>query len=111
MTNKHGRTWGHVHEDCRDAIFNYLVHGYEPGGFLTAVITNDLRRAACVADFENIERLGHVARFVAHALPEICTGSWNAMSYWMQLSEREREEILIEVRLLPTLFDVIKDPY
>lgn len=111
MTLEHSRTWGNVHEDCRDAIFNYLVHGYEPGGFLTAVLCNDLYRAATVCDFENAKRLTEVARFIIHALPLACYGNRERMAEWMKLSEREREEILIELRLLPTLFDVIKDPY
>ena len=50
MEDRHARTWGHVHEDCRHAIFNYLVRGWNPGNFLTAVMTNNLYRAAAVAD-------------------------------------------------------------
>lgn len=103
-------TWGHVHEDCRDAIFNYLVYGYSPGGFLTAVLTNDLYRAATVADIENVNRLAHVVRFVVNALPCICYGNDEIMKAWMKRSDQEREQILIDARLLPTLFDIVRDP-
>ena len=70
----HLRIWAHITMDCQEAIFNYLVYGWEPGGFLTAVMANDLYRAATVADVENIKRLAHVARFVVYALPHGCYG-------------------------------------
>ena len=109
MERDHIPTWGNIHEDCRHALFNYLVKGWEPGGFLTAVLTNNLYRAAQVADFENRQRLAWVARWVTHALPQICYGSAEAMDQWMARTDRDREELLIALGLLPTLFEVIRD--
>ena len=110
MERDHDRTWHHVHEDCRMAMFNYLVHGWMPGGFLTAVLTNDLYRAAAQADCENIKRLAYVALWVQHALPSCCYGNAKIMKAWYERTDREREQILIDAGLLPTLFDVIRDP-
>jgi hypothetical protein len=31
-----------VPKDFADPMYNYLVHGYEPGSFFTAVLANDL---------------------------------------------------------------------
>lgn len=108
MAQEHPRTWGNVHEDCRDAIFNYLVYGYEPGGFLTAVLCNDLYRAATVCDFENAKRLTEVARFVIQALPGACYGNREIMAEWMAKTNEEREQILIKGKLLPDTFELIK---
>lgn len=110
MTKWHPNTWANVHEDCRHALFNWLVFGWEPGGFLTAVLTNDLWRAAAVADTENTKRLAYVTKFVMHAVPLTARGTLETMRKWHNLSDRERETVLIEARLLPTLFEVIKDP-
>jgi hypothetical protein len=104
------RNWGNVHEDCREAIFNYLAYGYDPGGFLTAVLTNDLYRAAGISDFENKKRLAFVANFVAMNLPLACYGTAKKMRAWMELSNEDREKIMTEARLFPTLFDIIRDP-
>jgi len=110
MERDHGRTWGHVHLDCRHAMFNYLVWGWEPGSFLTAVLTNDLYSAAARADTENVNRLAYVAKWVTHALPGVCYGSPEIIQEWQQKSARDREEILTACEILPTLFEVIKDP-
>jgi len=110
MTREHNETWGYLTDNCKSAMFNYLLHGWEPGGFLTAVLTNDLYRAALVCDFENAKNLTFVARWVYHSLPRICYGDQARMNEWCSLSDREREQILISRGLLPTLFDVIQDP-
>ena len=102
------RSWGNIHLDCQEAIFNYLVYGWEPGGFLTAVMANDLLRAATVADVENVKRLAHVARFVVYALPQASYGSYDQVKTWLQLTDQEREEILVAAQLLPDTFELIR---
>lgn len=110
MERDHDRTWQYMHEDCRLAMFNYLVHGWEPGGFLTAVLINDLRLAAGRADHVNRSNLGHVTLWMIHVLPGSCHGSQAAVDSWMARTDREREELLVAMDLLPTLFEVIRDP-
>ena len=102
------RSWSNIHLDCQEAIFNYLVYGWEPGGFLTAVMANDLLRAATVADVENVKRLAHVARFVVYALPQASYGSYDQVKTWLQLTDQEREEILVTAQLLPDTFELIR---
>ena len=102
------RSWGNIHLDCQEAIFNYLVYGWEPGGFLTAVMANDLLRAATVADVENVKRLAHVARFVVYALPQACYGSYNQVKTWCRLTDEEREAVLVTADLLPDTFELIR---
>ena len=110
MDGAYSHAWSNVHEDCRHALFNYLVQGFDPGGFLTAVLTNDLYMAAGRADIENVKRLAWVARLVINAVPRCCYGSVKVMEQWMSRSNKERETILINAGVLPTLFEVIKDP-
>ena len=105
---KYERSWGNIHLDCQEAIFNYLVYGWEPGGFLTAVMANDLHRAATVADVENVKRLAHVARFVVYALPHGCYGNYDQVKTWLRLTDQAREEILVAAQLLPDTFELIR---
>ena len=102
------RSWGNIHLDCQEAIFNYLVYGWEPGGFLTAVMANDLLRAATVADVENVKRLAHVARFVVYALPHGCYGNYDQVKSWCRLTDEEREAVLVTADLLPDTFELIR---
>ena len=110
MERDYDHCWQQIHEDCRHALFGYLVWGWQPGGFLTAVLTNDLRAAAGRADSANISRLGFVALFVSMVFPGSSHGSAGAMDAWMARTDRDREELLIARGLLPTLFEVIRDP-
>ena len=108
VEQKHLRIWTHITMECQEAIFGYLVYGWEPGGFLTAVMANDLLRAATVADVENVKRLAHVARFVVYALPHGCYGNYDQVKTWLRLTDQEREEILVAAQLLPDTFELIR---
>ena len=94
--------------DCQEAIFGYLVYGWEPGGFLTAVMANDLYRAATVADIANVDHLAYVAKFVVYALPQACYGNYNQVEIWSRLTDEEREAVLVSLDLLPDTFELIR---
>ena len=104
---KHLRIWTHITMDCQEAIFGYLVYGWEPGGFLTAVMANDLYRAATVADIANVDHLAYVAKFVVYALPQASYGNYYQVKTWLRLTDQAREEILVAARLLPDTFELI----
>ena len=105
---KHLRIWAHITMQCQEAIFNYLVYGWEPGGFLTAVMANDLYRAATVSDIANVDNLAYVAKFVVYALPQACYGNYDQIKNWLQLTDQAREKILVAAQLLPDTFELIK---
>jgi len=72
-------------------IERYIEHGIKPGGFLSAVICNDLQAAVARADDENINLLPvYCAYFYNHA-PSPCWGSVNKMMAWMQ---RHRDAVV-----------------
>lgn len=105
---KHLRIWAPITMECQEVIFRYLVYGWEPGGFLTAVLANDLYRAATVADIANVDHLAYVAKFVVYALPQACYGNYDQIKNWLQLTDQAREEILVAAQLLPDTFELIK---
>ena len=105
---KHLRIWTHITMDCQEAIFGYLVYGWEPGGFLTAVMANDLYRAATVADIANVDHLAYVAKFVVYALPQASYGNYDQVEIWSRLTDEEREAVLVTADLLPDTFELIR---
>lgn len=72
----------HFSNYMQEAIGNYLCYGLMPGGFLTAVLANDLMGAAGLADSWNLPRLGHIANWINLHAPSDSVGSYRAVSKW-----------------------------
>jgi hypothetical protein len=64
-------------------ILNYLLHGVQPGNFLTAVLKNDLKEAIMRADDENIIRLPSYVRFFYNNAPIASWGSPEKFHEWI----------------------------
>lgn len=64
------------------SLENYLIHGYEPGGFLTSVLANDLQLAVGRADHWNKERLPEIVDEVVFKMPSLSIGSYEAVRDW-----------------------------
>lgn len=64
------------------SLENYLIHGYEPGGFLTAVLCNNLYLAVGRADHWNKQNLLRIVNEVIHKMPDISIHSRKAVRDW-----------------------------
>lgn len=62
----------------------YLEHGIEPGGFLMAVLSNDLVGAFSKADNENLQILDEIVKYVYNNLPSNSWGSREIVSTWLK---------------------------
>jgi hypothetical protein len=71
-------------------LYAYVIEGRNPGHFLTAVLSNDLR-AACEADSENAKLLREWALLVYNYTPSGCNGSIDAIDQWI-LARRGRPQ-------------------
>lgn len=61
-----------VPQHTRASFARLLVYGFSPGGFLSAVISNDLAAAVSRADEKNLPALGDITRMVytlRHKIP------------------------------------------
>ena len=67
----------------QDAIRRYIVQGLKPGNFLTGVITNDLRRAVCAADEQNLPLIKLYVHWFFNEAPGNSQGSPEIMRKWM----------------------------
>ena len=66
-----------------DPITRYVMNGTPPGGFLTAVITNNLLDASTRADKANEQLLRAYAQLFWWWTPRECHGSVERMEAWM----------------------------
>ena len=73
----------HIPERMMGSIRRYIVTGVEPGGFLSAVICNDLRDAVGQADGENLALIPAYVKFFYNDAPSECWGSREKFKAWV----------------------------
>ena len=82
---------GQISPTIMRGLVRYVRDGILPGGFLRAVISNDLMEAACRADQDNALSLADVALLIFHHCPSKCFGSDEAMAAWAAMPSGVRE--------------------
>jgi len=73
-----------VPEHLRDGLALYIMHGYQPGGFLTAVLENDLFQAVNRGDDDSQAGLVGLVGYLYNEAPARCHGSPDRVTAWMQ---------------------------
>ena len=71
-------------EHMREGMKLYIEQGIEPGGFLTAVLENNLMEAFGQADSINRHRLFDICGFIYNEAPHNCHGSPEIVKAWME---------------------------
>lgn len=74
------------------SLWRWIENGISPGGFLTAVLRNDLAGAVDKADDRNVELIPNYVRLLYNFAPAGCWGSERQMSDWfetLRLKDRE----------------------
>lgn len=72
-----------------DALDRYVIHGIMPGGFLTAVLCNDLFGAFGKADSYNRASLFQITQHIYNNLPR---DSWGSKDRVSEYSRRKTED-------------------
>ena len=67
----------------RDSLIRYVEHRIAPGGFLCAVLSNDLFGALGKADESNSAAIVEICRFIYNELPNGCWGSEERVNSWL----------------------------
>lgn len=65
-------------------LIRWIMHGVQPGHFLTAILQNDLRESINRADHENRDLLVAYIKFLYNDAPSNCWGSKEKMEAWAQ---------------------------
>lgn len=86
-----------------DPLYNYLVYGFEPGSFWSAVLANDFWRAVQASHPANdIPHLKNVVGWMRDSFPPESYGSYEQLQEWIKLSSSERRLILERSELIYT---------
>lgn len=84
-----------------DPLFNYLVHGFAPGSFWTAVLANDFAGAMQHSHPSNsIPHLKHAVGWMQDSWPRAAYGDLPTISTWMAFSGHERRLYLEQHNLV-----------
>lgn len=84
-----------VPKDYFEPLFNYLVHGFEPGSFWTAVLCNDFRRAMLSSHPSNsIPDLKHTVGWIYDRFPKQALGDYETLQQWIRQSDQDRRKTL-----------------
>jgi hypothetical protein len=93
-----------VPKEYADPLYNYLVHGFHPGSFLAAVLSNDFM--ATIGSSHPANTVGALKRVVTWLNDTIEHGvAWGtpeAVQHWLQMTDDERRSVLETNRLVYT---------
>ncbi len=71
-------------QDCIDSLRRYADHKTPTGGFLRAVLANDLMEAIGRGDVFNIQALPEICRYIYNDIPLSCWGSYENVDNWLE---------------------------
>jgi hypothetical protein len=92
-----------VDKDFAEPMFNYLVYGYSPGSFFTAVLANDFRSAMARSHPSNtVTALKALTGWMGDCMPRRAFGSYEAVDAWLEMKEEDRRQILVMHNLIYT---------
>jgi hypothetical protein len=77
----------------REALERYVVLGIEPGGFLMAVLSNDLMLSFGRADDENFTAIESICKWLYNEAPRSCYGSYEKVETYINFM-RDRKNVL-----------------
>ena len=74
-----------IPDHTKEALDNYFLKGYEPGWFLTSILTNDLYGAVRSADMQNRHAIYEIVKWLTSER-NVPPGSWGCsenMVIWL----------------------------
>jgi hypothetical protein len=80
----------YIPSHTQESIENYLIRGYNPGGFVTAILTGDLFRAVAVADVANRHAIWHITKWITLYAPPGSWGSADTVRAWEEDRDQRR---------------------
>jgi hypothetical protein len=92
-----------VPQDYADSMYNYMVFGFSPGGCFTAILANDWTRAISSSHPANtVQALKALTNWILDVLPVESYGNYEAVKFWLAITDSERRDYLERLRLIHT---------
>jgi hypothetical protein len=73
-----------IPEHLKESLHGYARYKVPTGGFLRAVLANDLVGAFSKGDKESLAALKDIASYVYNELPSDCWGSYKIVNEWLE---------------------------
>lgn len=84
-----------------EPMYNYLVHGLQPGSFFTAVLANDWFGAMARSHPANtVPALKKLSAWITKRWPGVAFGSYSAVDAWLEMTADQRRSHLEDVELI-----------
>jgi len=74
-------------QNIKYALKRYVEDRIPTGGFLRAVLENDLLNAITRADDENVKRIREIVQYIYWELPSNCWGTPQRVFAWLERKE------------------------
>lgn len=74
----------------QESIDAYVATGRPTGGFLEAVLTNDLKESIARADERALDNLPHIVSYLYNETPARCWGSQARVQEWLDAKAKAR---------------------
>ena len=84
--------WDLRNRDLAQTLEHYLMRGFAPGGFTTAVLANDLFGAVARADHWNKPAIAEIVQEIARTCPVTAYGSYEAVRAWIDDEDNRRSK-------------------
>ena len=90
-----------VPQEYHQHVSDYLVNGWDPGGFYTAVFANDFMSAVIRSHPGNqIDTLKSLAGWISNTMPTAAWGSYDRVRTWLRMSPEDRRMVLEQCDLI-----------
>lgn len=111
--NESFHMWPLQDPDWQGAMERYVLYGISPGGFLEAVLANNLYLAACRSHPSNAwTSIMQLIKWLANQAPTLCWGDPDVVRKWTKMEPEQRLAACRKARLIPTdeqiTFDLLK---
>ena len=90
-----------VPQEYSQHVYDYLVNGFDPGGFYTAVLANDFMSAVSHSHPGNqIDTLKGLAGWISNTMPTAAWGSYDRVRTWLKMTDEDRRVVLEQAELI-----------
>lgn len=91
---------GYVPRHILESLHRYVDHGIRTGGFVEAVLANDLWRALSVADPDSMRALKEIVWCVTSFVPANACGSYENVEDWLSRKDHSNHQTSHRIREL-----------
>ena len=92
----------HVDREFAEPMFNYLVYGFEPGGFFKGWYANDATSIIRSHPANTVGALKDLMKWMVNCMPDPAWGSHDKVNNWLKMKAEDRRFVLEQYELVYT---------